>query len=92
MSFPEQRSSVRLIEAIVMQAASFALKKYVKEYWSAFFPTYKGPVATSTEVSTPHATVTPLGLHADVTILRRSRRRFGRSFSADWLIPYARFG
>ncbi|BGP06448.1 hypothetical protein JCM10049v2_002270 [Rhodotorula toruloides] len=32
------------------QAASFALKKYVKEYWSAFFPTYKGPVAAPAEI------------------------------------------
>lgn len=31
-------------------AAGFALKKYVKEFWSPFFPTFKGPTATSTEV------------------------------------------
>jgi hypothetical protein len=29
------------------QAASFALKKYVKEYWSPFFASFKGPEATS---------------------------------------------
>lgn len=33
------------------QAASFALKKYVKEYWSPFFSTFKGPEATTVEVS-----------------------------------------
>lgn len=31
-------------------SASFALKKYVKEFWSPFYPSFKGPVATPVEV------------------------------------------
>ncbi|GAA5974253.1 hypothetical protein JCM11641_003356 [Rhodosporidiobolus odoratus] len=38
------------VEVHWRQAASFALKKYVKEYWSPFFSTFKGPQATSPEV------------------------------------------
>lgn len=33
-----------------MHAASFALKKYVKEHWSPFFTTFKGPPATAVAV------------------------------------------
>lgn len=33
-----------------LYAASFVLKKYVKEHWSPFFPTFKGPPATTVEV------------------------------------------
>lgn len=38
------------VEVPWRQAASFALKKYVKEYWSPFFASFKGPEATSPEV------------------------------------------
>ncbi|KAM0754424.1 ARM repeat-containing protein [Meredithblackwellia eburnea MCA 4105] len=41
----EQSASVHL-----RQMTGYVLKKYVKEYWSPFFPTFKGPTATSTEV------------------------------------------
>lgn len=34
-----------------IHAASFALKKYLKERWSPFFPTFKGGPATSFEVN-----------------------------------------
>ncbi|SCV67876.1 BQ2448_5487 [Microbotryum intermedium] len=34
----------------INHAAGFALKKYVKEHWSPFFQTFKGPNATTVEV------------------------------------------
>lgn len=36
---------------LLLQSASFVLKKYVKEHWSPFFSQFKGPTATSPEVS-----------------------------------------
>jgi len=44
-----------------VQAACFALKKYVKEFWSPFFPTFKGPTATTPEVRSPSS---PCPLHS----------------------------
>ncbi|GAA6011372.1 hypothetical protein JCM10207_008317 [Rhodosporidiobolus poonsookiae] len=38
------------VEVPWRQAACFALKKYVKEYWSPFFATFVGPQATTVEV------------------------------------------
>ncbi|SCZ96701.1 BZ3500_MvSof-1268-A1-R1_C083g00450 [Microbotryum saponariae] len=43
----------RLIRFTPLQrdhAAGFALKKYVKEHWSPFFSTFKGPNATTVEI------------------------------------------
>jgi hypothetical protein len=44
------RATRNRFSTLSTQAASFALKKYVKEYWSPFFSTFKGPHATTPEV------------------------------------------
>ncbi|KAM0788544.1 hypothetical protein ACM66B_001672 [Microbotryomycetes sp. NB124-2] len=38
------------LQSPACHSAGFALKKYIKEQWSPFFPSFKGPQATSTEV------------------------------------------
>ncbi|KAL8280102.1 hypothetical protein RQP46_007432 [Phenoliferia psychrophenolica] len=43
-------SAELLIAKLSQDSPSFVLKKYVKEHWSPFFPTFKGPPATAVEV------------------------------------------
>ncbi|ORY73226.1 ARM repeat-containing protein [Leucosporidium creatinivorum] len=58
------------LELHIRQAAGFALKKYVKEFWSPFFTTFKGPVATSTEVKAEIRSLIFAGLSDPVRKMR----------------------
>ncbi|GAA5867303.1 hypothetical protein JCM1840_005019 [Sporobolomyces johnsonii] len=58
------------VEVHLRQAASFALKKYVKEYWSPFFQTFKGPTATSPEIKAQVREVVFAGLADPVRKIR----------------------
>ncbi|GAA5855822.1 hypothetical protein JCM8547_000374 [Rhodosporidiobolus lusitaniae] len=58
------------VEVHWRQAASFAVKKYVKEYWSPFFPTFKGPEATSPEVKSQVREIVFSGLADPVRKIR----------------------
>ncbi|BGP38381.1 hypothetical protein JCM10449v2_002313 [Rhodotorula kratochvilovae] len=58
------------VEVHWRQAACFALKKYVKEFWSPFFSTFKGPVATSVEVKAQVREVLFTGLSDPVRKIR----------------------
>ncbi|BGP14490.1 hypothetical protein JCM10213v2_002439 [Rhodosporidiobolus nylandii] len=58
------------VEVHWRQAASFALKKYVKEYWSPFFPTFKGPEATTPAVKAQVREVLFAGLSDPVRKIR----------------------
>ncbi|GAA5921433.1 hypothetical protein JCM3775_003046 [Rhodotorula graminis] len=52
------------------QAACFALKKYVKEFWSPFFPSFKGPTATTPEIKAQVRDVLFVGLSDPVRKIR----------------------
>ncbi|GAA6037267.1 hypothetical protein JCM8097_008653 [Rhodosporidiobolus ruineniae] len=58
------------VEVHWRQAASFALKKYVKEYWSPFFATFKGPEATTPEIKSQVREVVFAGLADPVRKIR----------------------
>nr|KAK4053501.1 hypothetical protein OIV83_001668 [Microbotryomycetes sp. JL201] len=49
-SDPNTRLQSELTLTRLASQSGFALKKYIKEQWSPFFPSFKGPQATSTEV------------------------------------------
>ncbi|GAA5887335.1 hypothetical protein JCM6882_002496 [Rhodosporidiobolus microsporus] len=58
------------VEVPWRQAASFALKKYVKEFWSPFFASFKGPEATSPEAKAQIREVLFTGLADPVRKIR----------------------
>ncbi|GAA5946175.1 hypothetical protein JCM3765_000143 [Sporobolomyces pararoseus] len=58
------------VEVHLRQSASFALKKYVKEHWSPFFPQFKGPTATSPEIKSQVREVVFGGLSDPVRKIR----------------------
>ncbi|GAA5933997.1 karyopherin KAP114 [Sporobolomyces koalae] len=58
------------VEVHLRQSASFALKKYVKEHWSPFFPTFKGPTATSPDIKAQVRQVVFAGLSDPIRKIR----------------------
>ncbi|GAA5825501.1 hypothetical protein JCM5353_005327 [Sporobolomyces roseus] len=58
------------VEVHLRQSASFALKKYVKEYWSPFFSQFKGPTATTPAIKAQVREVVFAGLSDPIRKIR----------------------
>ncbi|GAA6059323.1 hypothetical protein JCM10212_005903 [Sporobolomyces blumeae] len=73
------------VEVHLRQSASFALKKYVKEYWSPFFSQFKGPTATSLEIKSQVREVMFAGLSDPVRKIRLACANIVSSIAQpDW--------